>query len=103
MSVKAAQREIDSAEFTEWMASQQLDPFDSDMQMINTAHVCATMANILLPKENKRLWTWEELLVAIDRKPSRLEEQLSTPEGRTEAINQAIDATDRYFKMLGFE
>ena len=43
MSVKRAQREIDSAEFTEWMAYHNIEPFSLKV----TDHVLASIATIL--------------------------------------------------------
>lgn len=46
MSVKRAQREIDSREFTEWMAYAALEPFGETRADLRAGIVASTLANI---------------------------------------------------------
>ncbi len=46
MSVRQAQREIDSAEFAEWMAYYQIEPFGEMVADIRHGLACALLANV---------------------------------------------------------
>lgn len=46
MSVRQAQAEIDSAEFTEWLAYYSLEPFGTQMDDLRHGVATATLANI---------------------------------------------------------
>lgn len=50
MSVKQAQREIDSAEFSEWIAFNDIEPFGEERDDLRSAIVAATIANIFRGK-----------------------------------------------------
>ena len=45
MSVKQARQEIDSAEFSEWMAYYQLEPFGEERADLRNAQLCCLYAN----------------------------------------------------------
>ncbi len=46
MSVRQAQREIDSGEFAEWMAYYQIEPFGEMVADIRHGLACALLANV---------------------------------------------------------
>lgn len=46
MSVRRAQREIDSREFAEWMAYHELDPFGGERGDLQAGIIAATLANV---------------------------------------------------------
>jgi len=46
MSVKQAQREIDSHEFSEWMSYWQIEPFGPEREDMRHGVVAATIANV---------------------------------------------------------
>jgi len=46
MSVKRAQREVDSREFTEWQAYWQLEPWGEGRADLRTGILASTLANI---------------------------------------------------------
>lgn len=46
MSVRQAQREIDSAEFAEWMAYSRIEQFGSPVDDLRTGAVVSMLANI---------------------------------------------------------
>lgn len=53
MSVRRAQEEIDSAEFTEWMAYYQLEPFGEERADLRAAIIASTIANAFSKKRSK--------------------------------------------------
>ena len=64
MSVRRAQREVDSAEFSEWMAYARLEPFGQDRQDANAAAIQATLANVHRdPKSRPQPFTPDEFLL----------------------------------------
>jgi hypothetical protein len=46
MSVKRAQQEIDSAEFSEWLAYNTLNPFGDERRDFRAAMIASTTANV---------------------------------------------------------
>lgn len=53
MSVKQAQREIDSAEFAEWLAYHGLEPFGEERDDLRAGIVASTIANVNRGKRAK--------------------------------------------------
>ena len=78
MSVKRAQKEIDSAEFTEWMAFHNVNPFTFK----TTEQVLATIATILANvhrKSGRRPFKPDDFLPHTTRKiddPKDMEKKL---------------------------
>lgn len=54
MSVRRAQEEVDSAEFTEWMAYFSLEPFGSQIDDMRHGIAVATLANINRNQKTRR-------------------------------------------------
>jgi hypothetical protein len=58
MSVKQAQREIDSREFTEWMAYWNVEPFGPEREDQRAGEIAAVIANVNRdPKTKSEPWT----------------------------------------------
>lgn len=52
MSVRQAQREIDSREFSEWLAFYDLEPFGELRADLRSGLICASMANAWRGKDD---------------------------------------------------
>jgi len=53
MSVRQAQREITSAEFSEWLAYNQVQPWGPERQDWRFAQMCAILANCFDEKDHE--------------------------------------------------
>lgn len=61
MSVKRAQREIDSPEFSEWMAYAEIEPFGPIREDLRAGQVAALIANVNRdPKTKPDAYTAED-------------------------------------------
>lgn len=61
MSVRRAQQEIDSREFAEWMVVEEESPGDPERRDLNTAFICATIANAMSWKRSKK-HRWQDFM-----------------------------------------
>lgn len=55
MSVRRAQQEIDSREFAEWIAYEQIDPSGAERTDLNAGIIASTIANVWRGKGQKTL------------------------------------------------
>lgn len=81
MSVKQCQREIDSAEFSEWVAFNNVDNFMIDRAEYSVAILSAITASI----NSKKSYTYEDFLLTPEKKvadPREWEKQMSKIYGR---------------------
>lgn len=53
MSVRRCQQEVDSAEFAEWIAYYDLEPFGYDRHDVGHAIVASTIANVFSKRRHK--------------------------------------------------
>lgn len=67
MSVRQAQREIDSAEFTEWMAFQRLEPYGPERADMRAGIVASTIANVHAGGKRKA-YTPADFMPKFDRR-----------------------------------
>ncbi|SMP71972.1 phage tail assembly protein T [Noviherbaspirillum suwonense] len=94
MSVRQAQREIDSAEFNEWMAYYSLEPFGEQIADIRHGIAVSTLANINRDAKQRRepyevsdFVPWHE----DNRRPKgETAILLEDPEQQTEAMINAM-------------
>jgi len=66
MSIRQAQREIDSREFAEWMAFFRLEPFGREAEDRPAALVASTIANVKRSKHRKA-YTLDDFTLRYDR------------------------------------
>ncbi len=77
MSVARAQREIDSAEFSEWLAYDQIDPIGQQREDLRAGIIAATVANS--SGNSKHQFKPEEFMPRFGEPPKRqtAEEQMA--------------------------
>lgn len=54
---------ISSAELTEWMAFDQLEPFGYATDSLRAGQICAVIANVNRPKETSKKWKASDFVV----------------------------------------
>ncbi len=92
MSVRRAQREIDSREFSEWQAYYRLEPFGYDRHDLNNGILCSLVANALGGKKSKS-YKPEDFMPKFDRKRKQTDTDMGAVVQR--ALEAARSAKDR--------
>lgn len=94
MSVRQAQREIDSAEFTEWLAYYSMEPFGEQIADIRHGIAVSTLANINRDsKQRKEAYEVSDFVPWHDdnRKPKNNEPLLlEDPDQQSAALMEAM-------------
>ena len=96
MSVKRAQREIDSREFSEWIAYSQLEPWGEGRADLRTGIVASTIANIWSSKETPPfrprdfMITFDPRGVTEDDLDAQIAQQQQLLESLTRAVGGAV-------------
>ncbi|VVD74406.1 MULTISPECIES: DUF4035 domain-containing protein [Pandoraea] len=93
MSVRQAQREIDSAEFAEWLAYANIENFGSPVEDLRTGAVVSMLANINRDRKQRPepyglldFLPWTESPDASPDEPV----QLADPKAQSDLIRAAI-------------
>ena len=60
MSVRQAQREIDSREFAEWIAFDRIQPIGPDRQDVLAGTIAATVANCAMGRRHGPAYQWQD-------------------------------------------
>lgn len=87
MSVARAMREIDSAEFADWMAYYRIEPFGERMSDLRTGIIAATVANANRGKKQKALHPIDFLPWA---KPAAEPVRLEDPKAQAKFVALAV-------------
>ncbi|VVE90399.1 phage tail assembly protein T [Pandoraea bronchicola] len=93
MSVRQAQREIDSAEFAEWVAYSRIEQFGSPIEDLRTGAVVSMLANINRDrKRHPEPFGLLDVLPWAEHGDSQPDEpvQLADPKAQSDLIRAAI-------------
>ena len=82
---------IDSAELTEWLAYDQIEPFGPQREDLRTGLVCSTVANFSMSPPKKPHKPSDYMLFADSRGASKSKPVLlADPRAQSDLIRQAI-------------
>ena len=95
MSVKRAQREIDSQEFTEWMAYAALEPFGETRADLRAGIVASTIANVWRSGESEPFTPGDFMPTFEPQEPEPVERdaEILHQQQLFEALTQAVGGT----------
>lgn len=87
MSVKKAQREINSAEFAHWVAYYRIDPFGDERADLRAGIIASTVANVHATKKSQQL------------KPADFMPDFEPP--KRQSTKEMIDVMRKFTKAMG--
>ena len=93
MSVRQAQLEISSPEFTEWMAHSEIEPFGEQAADIRHGIACSLLANVNRDsKARPKPYEWSDFVPWADASRGNDQEpvELDDPEAQSALIKAAI-------------
>lgn len=96
MSLKRAQREVDSREFTEWQAYWQLEPWGEDRADLRTGIVASTLANIHRSRDSEA-FTPRDFMPTFDLVPPPVDQDdlIAQHQQLLEGLTRAVGGTIR--------
>lgn len=91
-SVRDCQEHINSSEFAEWLAYNQLEPFGADIQPVYAGTIAATVANTTRSKSSDKIFKWSDFFPTLDsaEQHQSIEDQIAI----VELLNEAFGGKD---------